>query len=39
VTGDLIRDRALKTDFLDVNVCAVTDIWSGLKFVIRKELR
>lgn len=39
VTEDLIRARALKTDLVDVKVCAVTDIWSGLKLVIRKHLR
>ena len=39
VTEDEIRARALKTDLVDVKVCAVTDIWSGLKLVIRKELR
>ena len=39
VTEDEIRARALKADLVDVKVCAVTDIWSGLKLVIRKELR
>jgi hypothetical protein len=39
VTEDAIRARALKTDLVDVKVCAVTDIWSGLKLVIRKHLR
>ncbi len=39
VTEDVIRNRALKTDLVDVKVCAVTDIWSGLKLVVRKELR
>jgi hypothetical protein len=39
VTEDLIRGRALKTDLVDVKVCAVSDIWSGLKLVIRKHLR
>jgi hypothetical protein len=39
VTEDAIRDRALKTDLVDVKVCAVTDIWSGLKLVVRKHLR
>jgi hypothetical protein len=24
---------------VDVKVCAVTDVWSGLKLVVRKELR
>jgi hypothetical protein len=39
VTEDDIRNRALKTDLVDVKVCAVTDIWSGLKLVVRKHLR
>ena len=39
VTEDLIRARALKTDLVDVKVCAVSDIWSGLKLVVRKHLR
>ena len=39
VTEDVIRARALKTDLVDVKVCAVNDVWSGLKLVIRKHLR
>jgi hypothetical protein len=39
VTEDLIRARALKTDLVDVKVCAVSDVWSGLKLVVRKHLR
>jgi len=39
VTEDEIRNCALKTDLVDVKVCAVTDVWSGLKLVIRKHLR
>ena len=39
VTEDVIRTRALKTDLVDVKVCAVSDIWSGLKLVVRKGLR
>src|SRR5436305_5719721 len=30
-----IRAVALETDLVDVKVCAVTDIWSGLKLVVR----
>lgn len=36
---DVIRDEALKLDLVDVKVCAVDEIWSGLKLVIRKERR
>lgn len=39
VTEDLIRNRALATDLVDVKVCAVDEQWSGLKLVIRKALR
>jgi hypothetical protein len=39
VTEDEIRRRALKTDLVDVKVCAVSEEWSGLKLVVRKHLR
>lgn len=39
VTEDRIRARALALDLVDVKVCAVDEIWSGLKLVIRRELR
>ena len=39
VTEDTIRDRALQDVLVDVKVCAVDEIWSGLKLMIRKELR
>jgi hypothetical protein len=39
VTEDRIRERILKTDLVDVKVAAVSDIWSGLKCVVRKALR
>ena len=39
VTEDVIRDRALLDILVDVKVCAVDEVWSGLKLVIRKELR
>ena len=39
LTENLIRDRALAGDLVDVKVCAVSDIWSGLKLVVRKALR
>ena len=39
ITEDVIRDVALPLGFVDVKVCAVTDVWSGLKLVLRKELR
>ena len=39
ITEDIIRDVALPLGFVDVKVCAVNQVWSGLKLVIRKELR
>jgi hypothetical protein len=30
---------ALPLGFVDIKVCAVSDVWSGLKLVIRKEER
>jgi hypothetical protein len=34
VTEDTIRNYALKNDLVDVKVCALSDIWSGLKLVV-----
>ena len=39
ITEDVIRDVILPIGLVDVKVCAVDEIWSGLKLVIRKELR
>jgi hypothetical protein len=39
VTEDVIRELALPLGFVDVKVCAVDEMWSGLKLVVRKELR
>lgn len=39
ITEDTIRQVALPLGFVDVKVCAVDDTWSGLKLVIRRELR
>ena len=39
VTEGVIRAMALETDLVDVKVCAVSDVWSGLKLVVRKQLR
>ena len=35
----VIRDTALKLGLVDIKVCAIDDIWSGLKFVIPKDWR
>ena len=34
ITEDTIRNYALKNNLVDVKVCAVSDIWSGLKLVV-----
>lgn len=39
ITEDVIRDICLPMGFVDIKVCAVDELWSGLKLVIRKELR
>ena len=39
ITEDSFRDELLPTGWVDVKVCAIDDTWSGLKFVLRKELR
>ena len=39
ITEDTIREVALPLGLVDVKVCAVSDVWSGLKLVVRKELR
>jgi hypothetical protein len=39
VTEDTVREVALPLGLVDIKVCAVDEIWSGLKLVIRKENR
>jgi hypothetical protein len=39
ITEDAIRKIALPMGYVDVKVCAVDEVWSGLKLVIRKALR
>lgn len=39
VTEDRIREICLPLGLVDVKVCAVDEVWSGLKLMIRKELR
>jgi hypothetical protein len=39
ITEDTIREVALPMGFVDVKVCAVSEIWSGLKLVVRKTER
>jgi hypothetical protein len=39
LTENGIRDQALPLGLVDVKVCAVSDVWSGLKLVWRRENR
>ena len=39
ITEDLIRATCLPLGLVDIKVCSVSDQWSALKLVIRKELR
>lgn len=39
ITEDTIREICLPIGLVDVKVCAVDETWSGLKLMIRKELR
>ena len=39
VTEDVVRDVALPRGLVDVKVCAIDEVWSGLKLVTRTELR
>jgi hypothetical protein len=34
LTEDVIRQAGLDAGLVDIKVCAVTEVWSGLKFVI-----
>jgi hypothetical protein len=34
ITEDVIRNYALQNDLVDVKVCAVSELWSGLKLVV-----
>ena len=39
ITEDVVRAVALPLGLVDIKVCAVDETWSGLKLVLRKELR
>jgi hypothetical protein len=39
ITEDVIRAVALPLGFVDIKVCAVDEVWSGLKLMIRRENR
>ena len=39
MTEDVIREIALPTGLVDNKVCAIDEVWSGLRLVVRRELR
>jgi hypothetical protein len=39
ITEDVVREVALPTGLVDNKVCAIDETWSGLRLVIRRELR
>ena len=39
MTEDVVREIALPTGLVDTKVCANDDVWSGLRLVVRRELR
>jgi hypothetical protein len=39
LTEDVLRELLLPTGLVDIKVAAVDEVWSGLKFVVRRELR
>ena len=39
MTEDVVREVALPTVLVDTKVCAIDEVWSGLRLVVRRELR
>src|SRR5882724_8116402 len=39
LTDVVVRDTALPLGLVDIKVCAIDEVWSGLKFVIPREQR
>ena len=39
ITEDVLREVGLPTGMVDNKVCAIDAVWSGLRFVVRKENR
>jgi len=39
ITEDTIREVALPMGLVDIKVCAINEVWSGLKLVLRKKNR
>ena len=39
VDADVVRELALPTGLVDNKICAIDDAWSGIRLVLRRELR
>ena len=39
ITEDVVREIALPRGLVDTKVCAISDVWSGLRIVWRREHR
>lgn len=39
ITEEIIRELALPLGFVDIKVCAIDEVWSGLKLMIRRDQR
>jgi hypothetical protein len=39
MTEDVVREVALPRGLVDTKVCAIDETWSGLRLVLRRELR
>jgi hypothetical protein len=39
MTEHVVREVALPTGLVDNKVCAIDEVWTGLRLVIRRELR
>ena len=39
ITDNVVREIALPTGLVDNKVCAIDAVWTGLRLVIRRELR
>jgi hypothetical protein len=39
MTDHVVREVALPTGLVDNKVCAIDQVWTGIRLVIRRELR
>jgi hypothetical protein len=36
INGNLVRELALEVGLVDFKICAVDEVWSGMRFAVRK---